>query len=180
MYIKPRYEDFDILNSADQMGVLVEEMNKGYFQMPGVIAGGNGGIIFKMNSLINAYDSTNGTYGLRNDDASKAAFLQRYADANTDWFDIIFKNSFIQEHSISVSSGTDKFQTYASTSYMKDNGQTLGNNVEKFTGNLRTNFKMGSKVKGELLGTGSVRNQRAPGTQNQKSEPVYGSYLRRI
>jgi TonB-linked SusC/RagA family outer membrane protein len=178
MYIKPRYEDFDILNSADQMGVLVEEMNKGYFQMPGEISGGNGGVLYKMYSLINAYDSTNGTYGLRNDDPSKAAFLQRYADANTNWFDIIFKNSFIQEHSVSISSGTEKFQTYASTSYLKDNGQTLGNSVEKFTGNLRTNFRMGSKVRGELLATGSVRNQRAPGTQNQQSEPVYGSYLR--
>ncbi len=178
MYIKPRYEDFDILNSADQMSVLMEEMNKGYFQMPGTISGGDGGVLYKMYSLINSYDSTTGTYGLRNDDDSKAAFLSRYANANTDWFDLIFKNSFVQEHSISISSGTDRFQTYASTSYLKDNGQTLGNNVEKFTGNLRNNFRIGSKVKGELLTTGSVRNQRTPGTLNQQSEPVYGSYLR--
>jgi TonB-linked SusC/RagA family outer membrane protein len=178
MYIKPRYEEFDILNSADQMGVLVEEMNKGLYQMPDIKGGGTGGVLLKMYNLIDAYDSTNGAYGLRNDPASKRAFLQRYADANTDWFDIIFKNSFIQEHSVSVSSGTDKFQTYASTSYLKDNGQTLGNNVERFTGNLRTNFKMGTRVRGELLATGSVRNQRAPGTQNQQAEPVYGSYLR--
>jgi TonB-linked SusC/RagA family outer membrane protein len=178
MYLKPRYEDFDILNSADQMGVLVEEMNKGYFQMPGVVSGGNGGVLYKMYSLINAYDSTNGTYGLRNDDASKAEFLSRYANANTDWFDVIFKNSFVQEHSVSVSSGTEKFQTYASTSYMKDNGVTLGNSVEKFTGNFRANFSVGSKVKGELMATGSVRNQRAPGSQVRRSEPVYGEYLR--
>lgn len=178
MYIKPRYENFDILNSADQMGVLIEEMNKGYFQMPGEISGGNGGVLYKMYSLINQYDSTNGAYGLRNDDASKAQFLSRYANANTDWFDIIFRNSFIQEHSVSISTGTDRFQTYASTSYLKDNGQTLGNSVEKFTGNIRSNFKMGNKVRGELLATGSVRNQRTPGTQNQQSEPVYGTYLR--
>jgi TonB-linked SusC/RagA family outer membrane protein len=178
MYIKPRYEDFDILNSADQMGVLVEEMNKGFFQMPGVISGGNGGVLYKMYSLIDSHDSTSDRYGVRNGDAGKAAFLSHYANANTNWFDIIFKNSFIQEHSISISSGTEKFQTYASTSYLKDNGQTIGNNVEKFTGNLRTNFRVGNKVKGELLATGSVRNQRAPGTQNQQSEPVYGTYLR--
>jgi TonB-linked SusC/RagA family outer membrane protein len=177
MYIKPRYEDFDILNSADQMSVLIEEMNKGYFQMP-IINSPVGGVLSKMYKLINTYDATNGTYGLRNDDASKAAFLTRYANANTDWFDVIFKNSLIQEHSISVSSGTDKFQTYASTSYMKDNGVTLGNSVDKYTGNFRANFKVGNKVRGEFLANGSVRNQRAPGTQVRQSEPVFGEYLR--
>lgn len=177
-YVKPSYSDFDILNSADQMGVLTEMMNKGYFQMPNVLSGANGGILYKMYDQIRTYDSTNGTYGLRNDDASKLNFLSRYANANTDWFDIIFKNSFIQEHSLSISSGTENFQTYASTSYLKDDGQTLGNNVERFTGNFRMNFKMSDKFRGELMTKASVRNQRAPGTQNQQSEPVYGSYLR--
>ena len=84
----------------------------------------------------------------------------------------------VQEHSVSVSSGTDRFQTYASTSYLKDNGQTIGNSVERFTGNFRMNFKMSDKIRGEILSSGSVRNQRAPGTELRVSEPVYGSYIR--
>src|SRR5690606_1008688 len=31
-YIKPNYSQFDVLNSADHMAVLVEMMNKGYFE----------------------------------------------------------------------------------------------------------------------------------------------------
>lgn len=178
MYIKPSYSEFDVMNSADQMSVTMEMLNKGYYQMPGTISGANGGIIYKMYKLINTYDSTNGKYGLPNDNASKNAFLQRYANANTDWFDIMFKNSLIQEHSVSIATGTDRFQTYASTSYLKDDGQTLGNNVERFTGNFRTNFKMGNRLNGELLSTGSVRKQRAPGTELRVSEPVYGTYIR--
>lgn len=177
-YIKPNYQDFDVLNSADQMGVLVEQLNKGYYQMPDVLSGANGGIMYKMYNQIRTYDSTNGTYGLRNDNASKLAFLNRYANANTDWFDVIFKNSFIQEHSISVSSGTDKFQNYASTSYFKDDGQTMGNNVERFTGNFRSNFKLGNKFRGEVLTSGSIRNQTAPGTQSQQFSPYSGSNSR--
>lgn len=178
MYIKPNYSEFDVLNSADQMAVMVELQNKGYYQMPGIINGADGGVFNKMYNLIDQYDSTTNTFGLRNDAASKNGFLQRYANANTDWFDIIFKNSFIQEHSLSISSGTDRFQTYASTSYLKDDGQTIGNSVERLTGNFRTNFKLGKRFSGELLTSGSVRNQRAPGTQSQQSEPVYGTYLR--
>ncbi len=178
MYLKPNYTEFDILNSADQMAVMVELQNKGYYQMPGILNGSDGGVFNKMYNLIEKYDSSTNTFGLRNDAASRNTFLQRYADANTDWFDIIFKNSFIQEHSLSISSGTDRFQTYASTSYLKDDGQTIGNSVERLTGNFRTNFKLGKRFSGELLTTGSVRNQRAPGTQSQRSEPVYGTYLR--
>ncbi|PZP49454.1 MAG: SusC/RagA family protein, partial [Pseudopedobacter saltans] len=138
-YIKPSYSSFDIMNSADQMAVVMEEMNKGSFQINTMLRGSNGGVLRKMYELIGTYDSTNGQYGLINDEEHKLGFLSRYANANTDWFDILFKNSLMQEHSVSVSSGTDKFQTYASASYMKDGGYTVGNNVERYTGNFRTN-----------------------------------------
>lgn len=177
-YIKPSYADFDVLNSADQMAVMMELENKGYYQMPGIINGADGGVFNKMYHQIYDYDPTTKTYALRNDAASKNAFLARYANANTDWFDIIFKNSLMQDHSLSITSGTENFQTYASISYLKDDGQTIGNSVERYTGNFRVNFKMSKKFSGELLTTGSVRNQRAPGTQDQQSEPVYGTYLR--
>lgn len=177
-YIKPNYADFDIMNSAQQMGVLMEELNKGYYQAPEVMQGADGGIIYQMYNKIEQYDESNGQYGLINDYQHKNAFLQRYANANTNWFDLIFRNSLMQEHALSISSGTDKFQTYGSLDYLKDDGFTLGNSVERIIGNFRMNFKIGNKFKGEILTVGSVRNQRAPGTQDQVSEPVYGSYIR--
>lgn len=177
-YIKPSYGNYDIMSSSDQMAVLMEVMNKGGYQMPGLINGDGGGVLYKMYQQIALYDSSSGQFGLRNDAASRSEFLSRYANANTDWFDIIFKNAFIQEHNVSVSSGTENYQTYVSTSYLKDDGMTLGNSVERFTGNFRNNFKIGKKLSGEILSTGSMRRQRAPGTENRVSEPVYGEYLR--
>jgi TonB-linked SusC/RagA family outer membrane protein len=178
MYIKPNYSQFDILNSGDQMAVLVEMLNKGYYQMPNVINGASGGPIAKMYSELYNYDSVTNTYALKNTASDRNAFLQRYANANTDWFDILFKNSFINEHSVSVTSGTDRTQNYASVSYLKDDGVTIGNNVERITGNYRLNFKMGKKVSVELLSNASVRNQRAPGTRNTEADVVYGSNFR--
>ncbi|MCH5690365.1 hypothetical protein LWM68_42720 [Niabella sp. W65] len=54
------------MNSADQMAVLVEMMNKGYYEMPGMINGSSGGPIAKMYSQLYNYDSVTNTYALKN------------------------------------------------------------------------------------------------------------------
>lgn len=177
-YIKPSYSEFDIMNSADQMAIMVELLNKGYYQIPSASRSADGGVFYKMYNKLYEYDPVTDTYGLKNDAESKDAFLKRYANANTDWFDVLFKHSLKQEHSISISSGTENFRTYASTSFLHDDGVTLGNSVDRYTGNFRANFKMSPKFSGEFLSTGTVRKQRAPGTQARKSDPVYGSYYR--
>ncbi|RDC55013.1 SusC/RagA family TonB-linked outer membrane protein [Pedobacter chinensis] len=177
-YLKPSYSDFDIMNSADQMSVMMELENKGYYNHASASRGATGGVFYKMYNSLYDYDETTNTYALKNDVASRNKFLERYANANTDWFDILFKNSLLQEHSVSLNSGTENFQTYASTSYLHDTGQTLGNSVDRFTGNFRSNFKLSPKISGELLANGSIRDQMAPGTLDRTSDPVYGSYSR--
>jgi len=178
-YSKPTYEGTDILNSDEQMAVLVEYFNKGAYQIPSSSSGQNGGIFYKMYNELYNYDPATKTFALRYDKASVSNFLNRYANANTDWFDVLYKNSLKQEHSLSVTSGTEKFQTYASTSYLNDKGQTIGSNVDRFTGNFRANFAPSQKLSFELLTTASVRNQRTPsGNSDRQSDPVYGSYYR--
>ncbi|WP_053058337.1 SusC/RagA family TonB-linked outer membrane protein [Pedobacter sp. BMA] len=178
-YSKPSYEGTDILNSDEQMSVLIEYFNKGAYQIPGSSSGQDGGIFYKMYNQLYNYDPATKTFALKYDKASVSNFLNRYANANTDWFDILYKNSLKQEHSLSVTSGTEKFQTYASTSYLNDKGQTIGSNVDRFTANFRVNFAPSKKLSFELLTTGSVRNQRTPsGNSDRQSDPVYGSYYR--
>ncbi len=84
--------------------------------------------------------------------------------ANTDWFDLLFKNSLLQEHSLSMNSGSANSQTYFSTSMMKDNGMTIGDKVSRYTVKFRNNFKLSEKLRGEAMVNGSVRDQRTPGT----------------
>jgi TonB-linked SusC/RagA family outer membrane protein len=177
-YSKPSYNDFDILNSADQMAVLIEMQNKGYYQIPEASRGTSGGPFYKMYNMLYDYNASTNSFALKNTSADKVAFLSRYANANTDWFDVLFKNSLQQEHSLSITSGTEKFKSYASTSFTKDNGVTIGNSVSRFTGNYRANFNVTDKLSAELLSTGSVRNQQAPGATALQSDPVYGNYFR--
>ncbi|MBO9155192.1 SusC/RagA family TonB-linked outer membrane protein [Chitinophaga sp. GCM10012297] len=177
-YLKPTYDQFDIMNSADQLSVLLELENKGWYNHSSVSRGAYGGIFYKMYNQMYEYDAVTDTYTLKNTTDDRLKFLERYAKANTDWFDLLFRNSLLQEHSLSVNSGSANSQTYFSTSMMKDNGMTLGDNVTRYTAKFRNNFRLSEKLRAEVLVNGSVRDQRTPGTLTRNSDPVYGVYSR--
>ncbi len=177
-YLKPNYNQFDIMNSAEQMSVLLEMENKGYYNHSSVANAMNGGIFAKMYNQMYVYDPNTDSFGLKNTVQDRLNYLTRYAQANTNWFDVLFKNSLLQEHSISISTGTSKAQTYFSTSYTNDNGMTIGDNVQRYTANMRNNFQLSDKFSAELLVNGSIRDQRSPGTLTRQSDPVYGKYSR--
>lgn len=176
-YLKPSYETFDIMNSYDQMSVFSELNRKGKLNYGSIVNYANGGVYKKLyQSLDYAPGAT--TPDVYNSTGTRAEFLNRYANANTDWFDVLFKNSFMQEHSLSVSTGTEKSQVYYSTSYLKDNGWTIGDKVQRFTGNVRGNWKINDKLSFGLITSGSIRDQSAPGTLGRTSNPVSGEYSR--
>ncbi|MGO1650502.1 MAG: SusC/RagA family TonB-linked outer membrane protein [Sphingobacterium sp.] len=177
-YLKPSYNQFDIMNSAEQMSVLLEMDNKGFFNHSGVSRAKTGGIFYKMYNKMYEYNETSGQFGLENTREAKLHFLERYAQANTDWFDVLFKNSLLQDHSVSISTGSAKSQTYISTSFVHDSGQTMGDEVKRYTANVRNNVRFSDKFTAELLINGSIRDQRAPGTLTRESDPVYGQYSR--
>jgi TonB-dependent SusC/RagA subfamily outer membrane receptor len=108
--LKPQYSNYNIMNSAQQMSVLGELDRKGILA-PDILSRADYGVYGKMYDLINVPDA-NGNFALMNTPEAKAAFLKKYATANTDWFDILFKNSLTQEHSLSISAGTDRSQSF--------------------------------------------------------------------
>jgi len=177
-YLKPSYNTFNIMNSADQMAMYTELDRKGWELFGNSKRMANGGVYVKMYDLIDSYNTRSGQFGLENTPEAKANFLKRYARVNTDWFDVLFRNSFMQEHSLSISSGTDKSQHYFSTSYLKDEGWTIGDRVQRFTGNARANFNLTDKLTVGFISQGSIRVQRAPGTVSRRSNPVEGKYDR--
>jgi len=177
-YLKPTYDSYNIMNSSDQMSVYSELARKGWLNHSSASRAADGGVFTKMYQLINTYDASSGTFALANTPEARNSFLSRYATANTDWFDVLFKNSLMQEHAISVSSGTEKSQLYFSTSYLNDNGWAIGNDVERYTANVNAVFNLSDKLSVNFITTGSIRNQKAPGTVGRVSNPVEGTYSR--
>lgn len=175
--LKPTYNNYDIMNSAEQMRVYKELFDKGLLNST-ISDRANTGVYGKMYDEINTFNETNGQYGVKNDPAGRAAFLQRYAGVNTDWFDILFKNPFVQEHNLSISAGTDRSQTYFSTNFYHDNGWTIADNVKRYTLNFRNTYNLSNKLTAGFSTVGSVRQQRAPGTIQRAANAVQGQYDR--
>lgn len=177
-YLKPSYSDFNIMNSADQMSVYAEMSRKGLLNFAPALRKSNGGVYTKMYNNINTYDEATGQYLLENTTEAREQFLKRYALANTDWFDLLFRNSLVQEHSISISSGTDKARHYFSGSYYDDSGYTIADKVKRFTGNMRSDYNFGEYVTAGVIVNGSIRDQRVPGTLARENDVVRGEYTR--
>src|SRR5690606_17952528 len=76
-YIKPNYNQFDIMNSAEQMSLLIDMENMGYLNHSGVSRSATGGVFHKMYNLMYEYDENTDTFGLRNDAPSRYDFLRR-------------------------------------------------------------------------------------------------------
>lgn len=177
MQLKPNYANYDIMNSVDQVSVYAELERKGFLNTD-LINRSNSGIYGKMYSLINTYDEQSGKFLLENSPAARRAFLERYAYANTNWFDVLFRNSIIQDHSVSISSGSDRSRSYASVSFLNDNGWTVADGVTRYTANLRNDYNLSKKIKVGFQVVGSVRQQKAPGSLSRRSNTVEGSYDR--
>ena len=74
-------------------------------------------------------------------------FLNKYENANTDWFDVLFREyGFQQQHSLSFTAGNEKSNSYYSISVFKDEGQTIADNVERFTGTARNTYYISDKI----------------------------------
>ncbi len=177
MRSKPRYENYDIMNSADQMGVYVELARKGWLN-PSIVNNSSSGVYGMMYNAINYYDPKTKQFGLENTVAARRAFLNKYAMANTDWFDVLFRNSIMQEHSLSISTGTDKSKTYASIGYLGDAGWTVADKVNRYTFNFRNDYEVSSKISLGFQAVASLRNQKAPGSYTRELETVSGSWSR--
>nr|WP_238315138.1 hypothetical protein [Segatella maculosa] len=52
---------------------------------------------------------------------------------NTDWFKLLTRDSFSQDHSINLSGGADKFRYYASLGYTNDNDVINRNGNDRYT-----------------------------------------------
>lgn len=173
---KPQYSEYNIMNSGEQMSVLSELDRKGLLTTD-ILKKGNYGVYGKYFDLVNT-PLPGGGFAIENTPEAKKEFLLRYAKANTDWFNLLFKQSFAQEHSLSISSGTEKLQSFFSTSFYNDNGWTLADNVKRYTLNFRNNYNLSDRFSVGFLTTGSYRQQSAPGTVARVPNVVNGGFER--
>ena len=178
MRLKPNYSTFNIMNSQDQMSIYQEMQQKGYLNYAETSNAASSGVYGKMYQLITQYDPSTGQFGLANTAAARADYLRQAEFRNTDWFDELFSNAIQHNHSVSISTGTEKSQTYASVSAMFDPGWTEQSRVERYTANLNNTFNLSKHLTFNMIANSSIRKQRAPGTLSAETDVVSGEVHR--
>ncbi len=174
MHLRPSYSQFDILNSVDEMSIYREMYEKGLVDITTSVKAQNYGALGKMFALISDHELPWGPNGTLNEE-----FLNQYETANTDWFDVLFRDySLQQQHSVSLTSGTDKHNSYYSLSFLNDNGQTIADNVKRYAGTAKNSFFFSKKFSLDLKLIANYREQKVPGTQNRDFDPITGRYRR--
>lgn len=63
--------------------------------------------------------------------------VNRYESVNTDWFDLLMKDSFSHDHTLSISGGTDKVKYYASVGYNNQDGVLRKEMNKRYTTNMK-------------------------------------------
>lgn len=171
MRLKPSYSNFNIMNSQEQMSVYQELQKKGYMNPADVANASQSGVYGKLAQLINSGE-------VLNTDKGRNEWLRKQEYRNTDWFDLLFSNSIMQNHSASISTGTDKSQHYASISLMNDPGWYKQSHVKRYTANINSTFTFSDKLKFQIIGNASTREQKAPGTLSSEVNLVNGEVSR--
>ena len=178
MRLVPSYAEFNIMNSQDQMAVYQELFLKGYLPYAGTSNASDSGVYGKMYQMLSQYDVRTGQFALENTPKAIAEYLREAEYRNTDWFAQLFSTNIMHNHSVSISSGTDKSQTYASVSAMFDPGWTEQSKVQRYTANVNSSFDLLRKVNFSLIANASYRKQRAPGTLSSSVDAVSGEVKR--
>lgn len=172
--LRPTYGQFNLLNSQQEMSVYRELFEKGLIDISTSVRARNYGAMGKMFSQIASHKLAWGPGGGLNE-----AFLNQYENANTDWFKVLFRDFGLQQqHSLSFTTGTDKANNYYSISYLNDQGQTIADKVQRFTGTARNTYFLSDKFTFGLKTTASYRNQKVPGTRNRELDPITGRFSR--
>ncbi|ERJ59886.1 SusC/RagA family TonB-linked outer membrane protein [Sphingobacterium paucimobilis] len=160
--VKPSITSFNVMNSKERMEFSEELYQKNLVDFT------------NMNRTYGAYGKLLEQMSMK--EITWDQFYDRIERAktyNTDWFDVLFRNNLTQEHSLSMSAGVDKFQVYTSGSFFKDHGQVVGQNTDRYTANIRTNYNVSDKVSFTATLNGSLRNQKTFGAYDSK-EGVLG------
>ena len=176
--LKPRYSEFDLLNSQETMALYQEMADKGYFSLRDALYGRRSGIYYQMFRDLSTINPKTGSFYLANTEEARTEYLKKGEYANSDWLDLLFTYNPTTNHALTFTGGSKNIATYASLGYYYDAGWTIADRVRKLSANLKNTFYITEKLKATLSAQGNFRSQIAPGTLPQRRNHAIGSFER--
>lgn len=164
---RPRYRDYNVLTSEEQMDIFLEMYKKGWLNYRSTSTSSSGGEFMIMSDLINHWDPIKQEFGMPNTPEAKIDFLAKATERNTDWFKELFRPTIQQNHAVSFSGGNRSTTFYGSLSLLHDPGWTIADKVDRYTGNFNINHHFTKTLSAKVTLNGVYRDQNAPGSTTQ-------------
>lgn len=145
---KLTYDKMELMNSKERVDVSREIYEKGYpANFASIPSVGFSGIMKRYLEDKISYEEFNRE-------------VKRLEVMNTDWFDILYRNSVSLSHNINLSGGSGRSTYYASFGITRNNGTAKGNDSETYNGrvNVSTVFKEKFRLSGSLSGSVTQTN----------------------
>lgn len=142
---RPHYSDFNLMTSKQRIDVSREIMQKGlYFETMPERYGYEG-------AMMNYWDKKITFEEFQNQVSQMEA-------NNTDWFGALYRNSFSQVHSVSLSGGTSSTRYYASLGYDGDKGSEINTSLQRLTARLNLTSHVANHLTVDLRLSGSYQD----------------------
>ena len=142
---RPHYGLFNMMNSQERIEFSREAFDAGavYSSVPVASTDTYEGIMSMYN------DKT-----ISREEAETA--INRLKGMNTNWLDILTRNSFSQSHNLSLSGGTDKVSANASIGFSNEAGVEVGNNARGLSGRLFVSAQLADNLQVDVNLSGSI------------------------
>lgn len=75
------------------------------------------------------------------------------SEYSTDWYDVILRTAFQQQHNMSLSGADEKLSYLLNVGYLRDEGIVLNNDFERFTVRFNNEYKIRDELTFGLLGS---------------------------
>lgn len=85
--------------------------------------------------------------GMKNDPAAQDAYIAGLKSSTTDWYGLLFRNSFSHNHHLSLSGGSKKYTYYVSGGFNDDKGMLIHNDYRRYNLNANVNLKPNDAVR---------------------------------
>lgn len=100
-----------------------------------------------------------------------------YKFPSTNWFDLVFRNAFIQEHNIRVSGGGNKYTFSASLGYLDQEGVMIGTQSDKYSANFNTTIEISKRLN---VGVSMIASYRKYDEPHMGADNFMGSIFRSL
>lgn len=144
---RPNYDLYDYMNSKERIQFSKEAYDAG--------------VRYQSEPLPQKYTYEGLMAMFNNREITESEFMtqmEKLETVNTDWFDLLTRNSISQNHNLSISGGSQKVTYNASLGYSSNEGIEVGNSNNQFNSRLNVHAEFNKRLTMSFNLNGSLRN----------------------